>query len=136
MTMQISAVTLGVKDLECSKKFYGDGLGCPIDQDHPGFVSFNLGEGAAKLSLYTWDALAADAGVPADPTSGFRGVMFSYIVESQERVTEVMAQAERAGRRSSSRRRRPNGVDSPVTSPTPTATSGKSPATRVRRRAA
>ena len=48
MTMQISAVTLGVKDLECSKKFYGDGLGCPIDQDHPGFVSFNLGEGAAS----------------------------------------------------------------------------------------
>jgi len=97
MTVQISAVTLGVKDLKRSKKFYGDGLGCPIDQDHPGFVSFNLGEGAAKLSLYTWDALAADAGVPADPTSGFRGVMFSYIVESQERVTEVMAQAERAG---------------------------------------
>jgi uncharacterized glyoxalase superfamily protein PhnB len=40
--------------------------------------------------------LADDAGV--DPVgSGFRGVTFSYVVRSQERVDAVLAEAERAG---------------------------------------
>jgi catechol 2,3-dioxygenase-like lactoylglutathione lyase family enzyme len=37
-----------------------------------------------------------DAGVPPDG-SGFRGVMFSYVVRSEERVDAVLAEAERAG---------------------------------------
>jgi catechol 2,3-dioxygenase-like lactoylglutathione lyase family enzyme len=41
---------IGVKDLARSKKFYGDGLGCTIDQDHPNFVSFNLGDGSSSLA--------------------------------------------------------------------------------------
>ncbi|OLC48844.1 MAG: glyoxalase [Actinobacteria bacterium 13_1_40CM_2_65_8] len=96
MNVQISAVTIGVKDINRAKKFYSDGLGCAIDQDHPGFVSFKLGDGSTKLGLYAWDALAADAGVPADG-SGFRGVTLNYIVESEARVAEVMALAEKAG---------------------------------------
>jgi uncharacterized glyoxalase superfamily protein PhnB len=59
-------------------------------------VSFNLGAGSSKLALYTWGALARDAGVPADG-SRFRGITLNYIVPSPERVDEVMAQAERAG---------------------------------------
>jgi len=93
---EINAILVGVKDLSRSKKFYGEGLGCPIEQDYPNFVSFKLGAGSSNLGLYTWDALAADAGVPADG-SGFRGVTFNYIVSNKERVDEVLAQAERAG---------------------------------------
>ena len=97
MSLQISAVTLGVKDLNRAKKFYSEGLGLTIEQDHPGFVSLKLGDSPVKLGLYTWDALAADAGVPADG-SGFRGVTLSYIVEGgSEKIDEVMAQAKRAG---------------------------------------
>lgn len=96
MNPQISVVTLGVSDLNRGKQFYGEGLGCSIEQDHPGFVSFNLGNGSSRLALYTWDALAADAGVTADG-SGFRGVTLNYIVQSSERVDEVLAQAKRAG---------------------------------------
>ncbi len=98
MNPQISAITLGVRDLNRAKRFYSEGLGCPIEQDAGQFVSFNLGSGSSALALYTWDALANDAGVAADG-SGFRGVTLSYIVGSEARVDAVLAAAERAGGR-------------------------------------
>ena len=49
MPLQVTAIMIGVKDLTRSKKFYGEGLGCTIDQDHPNFVSFNLGDGSSSL---------------------------------------------------------------------------------------
>src|ERR1700736_4088356 len=100
---------LRVKDFNRSKKFYSEGLGCTIEQDHSGFVSLKVGDSLVKLGLYTWEALAADAGVPADG-SGFRGVTLNSIVEgsaasrpssggsgSEALIAEVMAQAKRAG---------------------------------------
>jgi hypothetical protein len=33
--LQVTAIMIGVEDLARSKKFYGEGLGCTIDQDHP-----------------------------------------------------------------------------------------------------
>jgi uncharacterized protein len=96
MNLQINAITLAVKDLNRAKKFYAEGLGCTIEQDHPGFVSLKVGDSTVKLGLYTRDALAADAGVPAEG-SGFSGVVFNHIVESEARVTEMMTLAERAG---------------------------------------
>ncbi|HEY7293722.1 MAG TPA: VOC family protein [Dehalococcoidia bacterium] len=96
MHPEISAVTLGVRDLNRAKRFYGEGLGCPIQQDAGQFVSFLLGDGSTALALYTWDALAADAGVAADG-SGFRGFTLSYIVGSEQHVDAVLSNAERAG---------------------------------------
>ncbi len=96
MNPQITAILIGVKDLKRTKQFYSEGLGCPIDKDYPGFVSFNLGDGSSALALYEWDALAGDAGVPADG-SGFRGFSLHYIVSSTKRVDEVLEQAKRAG---------------------------------------
>jgi catechol 2,3-dioxygenase-like lactoylglutathione lyase family enzyme len=48
MPVQVTAIMIGVQDLARSKAFYGEGLGCPIDQDYPNFVSFNLGEGSSS----------------------------------------------------------------------------------------
>jgi uncharacterized protein len=87
---------IGVEDLARSKRFYGEGLGCPIDQDYPNFVSLNLGEGSSSLALYEREAAAQDAGVSSEG-SGFRGVSFHYIVPSREAVDEVMANAVAAG---------------------------------------
>ncbi len=96
MPLQVTAIMIGVKDLARSKKFYGEGLGCPIEQDYPNFVSFNLGDGSSSLALYEWDAAAQDAGVPPDG-SGFRGVSFHFIVPSSETVDEIMRNAVAAG---------------------------------------
>jgi catechol 2,3-dioxygenase-like lactoylglutathione lyase family enzyme len=39
MNPQITAILLGVKDLDRAKQFYSEGLGGPIEKDYPGFVS-------------------------------------------------------------------------------------------------
>jgi catechol 2,3-dioxygenase-like lactoylglutathione lyase family enzyme len=96
MNPHVSAITLGVRDLARAKQFYGEGLSWPIEQDYPQWVSFKMGEGSSMVGLYPWEALAGDAGLPADG-SGFRGVTLSYIVRSEDRVAEVLAEAERAG---------------------------------------
>jgi catechol 2,3-dioxygenase-like lactoylglutathione lyase family enzyme len=96
MSVQVNTIMIGVEDLERSKRFYGDGLGCTIDQDQPNFVSFDLGDGSSSLALYEREAAAGDAGVSSEG-SGFRGVSFHFIVASSEAVDEVMAKAVAAG---------------------------------------
>jgi len=96
VALQVTAIMLGVSDLARAKKFYGDGLGCTIDKDYPGFVSLSLGDGSSSLALYEWDAAAQDAGVPP-AGSGFRGVSFHYIVSSRDTVDQVIADAVAAG---------------------------------------
>jgi predicted enzyme related to lactoylglutathione lyase len=95
MKPHISVITLGVRDLNRAKQFYSEGLGWPVLQAQGEWVSFSLG-GTSALGLFPWEALAADAGVPAE-ASGFRGVTFSYIVRSNERVDALLAQAQKAG---------------------------------------
>ena len=48
--VQVTAIMIGVKDLARAKKFYGEGLGCTIDQDYPTFVSLSLGDGSSSLA--------------------------------------------------------------------------------------
>ena len=96
MPLQVTAIMLGVEDLARSKEFYGEGLGCTIEQDYPNFVKFKLGEGSSSLALYEREAAAQDAGVSSEG-SGFRGVSFHYIVTSSEAVDEVMSTAVAAG---------------------------------------
>ncbi|HEY6274922.1 MAG TPA: VOC family protein [Streptosporangiaceae bacterium] len=96
MPVQVTTIMIGVEDLDRAKKFYGEGLGCEIDKDFPGFVLLNLGAGSSSLALYQREAAAKDAGVPAEG-SGFRGVSFHCIVTSQEEVDEVIGAAEAAG---------------------------------------
>lgn len=96
MSLQVSTIMLGVKDLARSKQFYGEGLGCTIDKDYPNFVSISLGEGSSSLALYEREAAAQDAGISAEG-SGFRGVSFHFIVPSSAAVDEVMSKAVAAG---------------------------------------
>jgi uncharacterized protein len=96
VALQVNTIMIGVQDLERSKKFYREGLGCKIAQDHPHFVSFNLGEGSSSLALYEREAAARDAGVSPEG-SGFRGVSFHFIVSSKDLVDEVMNTAISAG---------------------------------------
>ncbi len=90
------ALTIGVADMKRAKQFYKDGLGNPTKKDYSKFVSFDGDEGTPDLAMYTWDALAKDADVPADG-SGFRGYSMSHIVDSAEDVEKLLNAAARAG---------------------------------------
>ena len=96
MKPHVAIITLGVRDFTRAKSFYSGGLGWPVQQEDDNWVCFLLGDGSSALTLYPWDGLAEDADVPAEG-SGFRGVTLAYNVRSQERVDEVLAEAERAG---------------------------------------
>jgi uncharacterized protein len=96
MSVQVTAIMLGVQDLARAKAFYTDGLGAKIAQDYPGFVSLNLGDGSSSLALYPWDAAAGDAGVSPEG-QGFRGVSFHYIVATPQEVDAAIAAAVAAG---------------------------------------
>lgn len=97
MTFQISAVTLGVKDLQVSKSFY-EGLGATVEKEHPNFISLTLADGSPILGLYPRDGLAEMLGV-SPKGSGFTGVKFDYNPPGQgkERVDELLSKVERAG---------------------------------------
>jgi catechol 2,3-dioxygenase-like lactoylglutathione lyase family enzyme len=123
--LQVTAIMLGVQDLNRSKKFYGEGLGCTIDQDHPTFVSFNLGDGSSSLALYQWEAAAHDAGVSPEG-SGFRGVSFHFIVPRGKLWTRSWARPWLPVA-ASSRKQQCRRLGTSGTSATQTATSGRSP---------
>ncbi len=103
MNSHVSAITLGVRDFDRAKQFYSEGLGWPIQQENGEWIAFKVGDGSSAVGLLGWDALAADGGTSAHdgPPSangrGFSGITLSYIVRSDDRVAEVLAEAERAG---------------------------------------
>ena len=96
MNAHVSVITLGVRDLEREKRFYGEQLGWPVEQEDDNWACYLLEGGATALALYPWDELAEDAGVPTEG-GGFRGVTLAYNVRSEERVDALLAEAERAG---------------------------------------
>jgi len=94
MEQRVSLITLGVADLERSRRFY-EALGWRGDQVQD-TVFFQTG----GLAIVLWgrSALADDAGVSdAGDTSGFRGVALAHNVRSREEVDEALALASRAG---------------------------------------
>jgi uncharacterized protein len=96
MKPHISVITLGVRDLARAREFYVERLGWPVQQEDDNWVCILLGSGDTAFALYPWNELAEDARVPPDG-DGFRGVTLAYNVRSQERVDEVLAEAEAAG---------------------------------------
>jgi uncharacterized protein len=98
MKTHVSGITLGVQDVERSKRFYGEGLGWPVAMDTQGYVAFSINNGTAMLGMLSREALAGAAGVSAEG-NGFGGIVLSYVVSSNERVDEILAEAEAAGGR-------------------------------------
>jgi catechol 2,3-dioxygenase-like lactoylglutathione lyase family enzyme len=96
MKPKISMITLGVKDLSASLKFYRDGLGFATEGDGTGIGILKM-EGA-WLSLYPREDLAKDTTVSPEG-SGFHGFTLAHNVKSKKEVDEVLAQAVKAGAR-------------------------------------
>jgi catechol 2,3-dioxygenase-like lactoylglutathione lyase family enzyme len=94
MKPRISMITLAVRDLAASVKFYEHGLGLPRMASPPEVAFFTLD--GSWLGLYARAALAEDATVPAEG-SGFEGFTLSHNVASEAEVHEVIRQALAAG---------------------------------------
>lgn len=97
MDSRISMITLGVRNLKESVRFYDDGLSFPRHQIDSEDVAFFKLKGS-WLALYGREALAKDAGISAKG-SGFGGIALAHNVTSREEVDSVLQQAVRAGAR-------------------------------------
>lgn len=97
MNAHVSGITLGVEDVDRSKRFYSDGLGWKIEQEQGPWVAFRINDGSSVFGLLRADVLAGDTGVGAKNGDVSAGITFSYIVPTDERVDAVLAEAERAG---------------------------------------
>ena len=91
----ISLITLGVRDVERSRRFYRDGLGWPVSAASTGDVAF-LHTGGVVLALYKRELLAADAGLSPEG-SGFTGIALAHNVATRELVDAALEAAVDAG---------------------------------------
>ena len=103
MNPHITVLTLGVDDLERAVAFYRDGLGFSTkgvigEEFENGAVAFFKLQSGLRLALWPRKSLAADSGLPAQPSSALE-VSMGHNVASEQEVEAVMQQAARAGAR-------------------------------------
>lgn len=97
MESRVSIVTLGVRDLERSYKFYKDGLGFPTTRKPDSGIIFFQTSGTC-LALYPIDKLAEDIGEENEPRiTKFNGITLAHNTRTKEEVGEVLKLAEKAG---------------------------------------
>ncbi|MCR4334013.1 MAG: VOC family protein [Patescibacteria group bacterium] len=95
MKAKISIITLGVKNLVKSKKFYAK-LGFKANDKYKGIIFFKLQN--LTLALFPQKELAEDATVSVKG-SGFRSFTLAHNVSSKKKVDAVLAEAKKAGGR-------------------------------------
>jgi predicted lactoylglutathione lyase len=94
MDQRISIVTLGVKDLALSKKFYVDGLGWKQVFENNEIIFFQTG--GTIFALFLRDQLAGD--FAADPKTFRRAPMaLGYNVRTKSEVDPLIRRAQSAG---------------------------------------
>jgi uncharacterized protein len=94
---RISIITLGVRDLDRSLRFYRDGLGLPTTwTSEKGIIFFRTA--GVCLALYPISELAKDISpqTPADRAK-FSGITLAHNVRQKHEVDEVLEQARKAG---------------------------------------
>jgi catechol 2,3-dioxygenase-like lactoylglutathione lyase family enzyme len=94
MEQRISAVTLGVRDLAVSRRFYVDGLGWKPVFENKDIIFFQAG--GMIFALFLRDQLAAD--FEADPkTFGRAAMALAYNVRAKAEVDPLLKRAQDAG---------------------------------------
>jgi uncharacterized protein len=99
MDQRISFLTLAVRDLEASRRFYLDGLGWKADIEvEDDVVMIRAGEHVV-LSLWNRDHFEAEVGPIAMPPgpAGIAPFTISHNLRSAEEVDEVLETARAAG---------------------------------------
>jgi catechol 2,3-dioxygenase-like lactoylglutathione lyase family enzyme len=95
---RLSLVTLGVADVERSRRFYEAGLGWKASGASVASTAF-FQLGPIVLSLYGRAALAEDSGLTDAAPTGFGGISLAHNVRSRAEVDSVLARAAAAGAR-------------------------------------
>lgn len=101
MKPRITVITLGVRDLETSLRFYRDGLGFATEGiigtefEHGAVVFIDLQPGL-RLALWPRESIARDAGVALD-TACPTEMTLGHNVSSKAEVDAVMEKAALAG---------------------------------------
>src|ERR687891_2838799 len=95
MNSHVSSILLGVQDMDRSKRFYIEGLGWKVQQDY-GISVFFGPHGGSLVGFYGRDGLPP-RWARAPKGSGFSGLVLTYVVRSEARVDEILAEAEKAG---------------------------------------
>ncbi|MFJ7889835.1 VOC family protein [Lysinibacillus xylanilyticus] len=98
---RLNLITLGVKDMVESLRFYREGLGFEVivygEETNPDVIFFN--NGGTKISLFPIDRLVKDINEANPPAigSGFNGITLAYNGKSKEEVDQVFELAKNAG---------------------------------------
>ena len=100
MRAKLSIITLGVRDLAASRRFYADGLGWPLqaagDDEQTRILFLELEN--VRLALYGREHFPAEAPVAfAPPEGGTPTVTLAQNFPSPAAVDAAMAEAEAAG---------------------------------------
>jgi len=95
MEQRISLVTLGVTDLERSRRFY-EALGWTTDAEQGADIVF-FQAGGLVIALWGRAELAVDSAV--DDPGGYAGITLAHIVRSPEEVDRARRRDDRACRR-------------------------------------
>ncbi len=95
MKAHVSSILLGVQDMDRTRRFYTEGLGWEIKNDYGVSVFFGS-DGSSLVGFYGREGLADQVGTSAEG-GGFSGLVLTYVVRSEARVDEIMAEAEKAG---------------------------------------
>lgn len=95
MQPRVDFISLGVRSVAASRRFYVDGLGWPVHREVTDEVVFIQANHGLILSL--WDAGQMQAEAAVDAPAAVPCITLSHNVGSAEQVDHVMAQAESAG---------------------------------------
>jgi uncharacterized protein len=98
MEPRVSLITLGVRDLDRSLRFYRDGLGLPTTWTaDKGVIFFKTG--GTILALYPYDHLAKDVSPAFENVerSKFTGIALAHNVREKSEVDAVLKLAAAAG---------------------------------------
>ena len=97
MEQRLTAVTLGVADLQRARRFYEKGLGWSASLAGDKDVAFFQANGLV-IALWGRANLAKDANL-IDDGGGFSGIALAHNARSREEVDAVLAKAGHAGAR-------------------------------------
>ncbi len=97
MKPKVSLITLGVDDLQQSRRFYQTlGFELAVEENTDKVVFFHLSTPGVLFGLFPRAELAKDAQIPNDG-QGFSGFSLAHNVGSPEAVDQTLAEAVAAG---------------------------------------